>query len=108
MSKEFNFDNVLLRDLPNHVRQSEKLNGPTAEHYSKTYGINRKSSLTDVSHFPFFNGSLRHDCMHDILEGVASMQVKLLLKHYIAQKYFTLEEYNKSLVHFNYGYTEND
>ena len=46
--------------------------------------------------------------MHDILEGVASTEVKLLLKHCIAQNYFTLEEYNKSLVNFNYGYTESD
>ena len=43
-----------------------------------------------------------------ILEGVTSMEVKLLLKHCIAAQYFTLEEYNKSLVHFNYGYTESD
>ena len=45
--------------------------------------------------------------MRDILEGAAPMEVKLLLKHCIAQEYFTLKEY-KSLVHFNYGYTESD
>ena len=47
-------------------------------HYSKTYGINRKSALLDVAHFPFFNGGLPHDCMHDILEGAASTEVKLV------------------------------
>lgn len=36
------------------------------------------------------------------------MELKLLLRHCITQKYFTLEEYNKSLVYFNYGYTERD
>ena len=108
MSKEFNSDRVLLRELSNHKSQCEKLNGPTAAHYSKTYGINRKSALLHVAYFPFFNGGLPHDCMHDILEGVAPTEVKLLLKHCIAQKYFALEEYNKSLVHFNYGYTESD
>ena len=36
------------------------------------------------------------------------MELKLLLRHCITQKYFTLEEYNKSLVYFNYGYTESD
>ena len=108
MSKEFNSDTVLLRELSNHKSQCEKLKGPTADHYSKTYGINRESALLDVAHFPFFGGGLPHDCMHDILEGAAPRDVKLLLKHCIAQKYFTLEEYNKSLVHFNYGYTESD
>ena len=66
------------------------------------------SALLDVAHFPFFDGGLPHDCMHDILEGAAPTEIKLLLKHCIAQKYFTVEEYNKSLVHFNYGYTESD
>ena len=108
MSKEFNSDMVLLRELSSHNSQCERLKGPAADHYSKTYGINRKSALLDVAHFPFFGGGLPHDCMHDVLEGVAPTEVKLLLKHCIAQKYFTLEEYNKSLVQFDYGYTESD
>lgn len=64
--------------------------------------------MLDVKHFPFFDGGLPHDCMHDLLEGVASTEVKLLLKHCIAEKYFSLDECNKSIVHFNYGYTESD
>ena len=40
--------------------------------------------------------------------GVAPLVVKLLMKHCIAEKYFTLEEDNTSLVHFNYGYSESD
>ena len=48
MSKEFNSDSVLLRDLSNHKSQCEKLKGPTEGHYFKTYGMNRKSALLDV------------------------------------------------------------
>lgn len=66
MSKEFITDGVLLRDLSSHKNQCKQLKGPTESHYSKTYGINR-SALLDVTHFPFFNGGLPHDCMHDIL-----------------------------------------
>lgn len=84
------------------------MTGPTESHYSKTYGINRRSALLDVKHFPFFDGGLPHDCMHDLLEGVASTEVKLSLKHCIAEKHFSLDECNKSIVHFNYGYTESD
>ena len=108
MSKEFNSDGVLLREHSNHENHCKELKGPTAAHYSKTYGVNRRSALLDVAHFPFFDGGLPHDCMHDILEGVGSMEIKLLLKHCIVQNYFTLEEYNRFLVHFNYGYTESD
>lgn len=84
------------------------MTGPTESHYSKTYGINRRSALLDVKHFPFFDGGLPHDCMHDLLEEVASTEVKLSLKHCIAEKHFSLDECNKSIVHFNYGYTESD
>lgn len=89
MSKEFNSDIVLLRENSTHRNQCDQLTGPTAGHYSKTYGINRKSALLDAFHFPCFDGGLPHDCMHDLLEGVASMEIKLVLKHFINQGYLT-------------------
>ena len=56
-----------------------------------------------------FDGGLPHDMMHDILEDVAPLEVKLLLLHCISdQKYLSLDEYNKRLLNFNYGYTESD
>ena len=61
MSKEFNSDTVCLRELSRHKSQCEELNGPTAGHYSKTYGINRRSALLDVAHFPFCDGGLPHE-----------------------------------------------
>ena len=78
----------------------QNADGPTESNYSKTYGINRRSALLDVTHFPFFDGGLPQDCMHDILEGTASREVKLLLNHCITENYCTLDEYNKSLVYF--------
>ena len=45
--------------------------------------------------------------MHDILEGVASLEMYLLLKHcIISEQYLTLDEYNHRLTHFDYGYAE--
>ena len=108
MSCEFNSDKVIVRSRLTHENQCKMLIGPTENHYSKTYGINRRSALLDVNHFPFFSGGLPHDWMHDILEGAAPLEIKLLLKHCISEKFFTLSEYNQALVHFNYGYTEND
>ena len=49
-----------------------------------------------------------HDAMHDILEGIAPLEIKLLLSYFISQKLFKLREYNDRLVNFNYGYSERD
>ncbi len=108
MSGDFNSDNLIIRDTSTHENQCALLTGPAKSHYSKTYGINRRSALLDVAHFPFFSGGLPHDWMHDILEGIAPLEIKLLLKHCISEKFFLLTEYNQALVHFNYGYTETD
>ncbi len=43
--------------------------------------------------------------MHDILEGVALLEVKLILKHFIyAEKLSTLEQFSDRLISFDYGF----
>jgi hypothetical protein len=48
--------------------------------------------------------------MHDVLEGTASLEIKLLISHCTSSKYFTLEDYNcyRLLINFNFGYSVND
>lgn len=103
--KEFVANAFRSRSDADHSGQCE---GPLRDHYSKTYGINRRSILTKVSNFSLFNGGLPLDFMHDVLEGVAQHEIKLLVRHCVEQKYFTIEEYNRRLVFFNYGDSETD
>ena len=49
------------------------LHGDVSNHYSKTYDINRRSSLLDVKYFNMFEGGLPHNTLHDILEGIAPL-----------------------------------
>lgn len=46
--------------------------------------------------------------MHDVFEGIAQHEMKLLMKHYIDTKYFTVAEYNYHVLYFDYGRNEND
>ena len=51
--------------------------------------------------------------MHDVLEGVGTKEIKLLLLHCVSSFFFfffffTLDEYNEKLANFNYGYCDND
>ena len=50
------------------------------QHYSLVYGVNRRALLDKLSYFSVTSGALVPDIMHDILEGVLPLQVKLMLK----------------------------
>lgn len=84
------------------------LKGAASSIYSKTYGINEKSSLLNIEYFSLFDGGLPHDPMHDIFEGLAPLEIKKLLSYYISANTFTLSEFNERLINFDYGYTETD
>ena len=99
-STAFVSDTFEQRTESNHRLQCALLHGPAGAHYSKTYGINRQSSLLDIMGYSMFGGGLPHDAMHDILEGLA-LEIKLVLKEYISQNLFSLQDYNSRLLNFN-------
>lgn len=73
-----------------HIKECDLLNGPLYEHYSRTYGINRRSVLINIPFYSMFSGGLPHDIMHDV---IASLEVSLLLRNIIQiKKDLTLEE----------------
>ena len=106
--KHFNSKYFDLRCDSTHNNHCNDLCGPSRKHFSKTYGINRHSSLMDIPNYSMFNGGLPHDIMHDVFEGVAQYEIKLLLQNYIGRSLFTLDEYNRRLLHFDYGFSESD
>ena len=63
-------------------------------------GINHRSKIMDVANYSMFNGGLPHDFMHDVLEGIAQLEIKPLVRHCVEQKYFTVEDYNRRIVFF--------
>ena len=94
-----------LRTSSKHQKQLEEITGPAASFYSSAYGINRRSSLLDIEFFNIFEGGLPHDAMHDILEGIAPLEIKLLLSHCFTNHFITLQTFNDRLLNFNFGYT---
>lgn len=62
--------------------------------------------LFDVKYYNMFEGGLPHDAIHDVLEGIAPLEIKLLLSHLIANGLFTLVELNDRLLNFSFGYFE--
>lgn len=64
-----------------------------------TYGINRRSTLVD---FPAFNliQQTPQDIMHIILEGVAPMELKCVLKHLVLSGQMELDMFNSAMQSF--------
>jgi hypothetical protein len=101
--------NIELRSARVHDEQIQELEsafGSARSEISKSYGINRESLLGNLQHYHIIDG-IPPDIMHDILEGVLPLTVRLLLsKICIESKTVTLQELNAKVTEFDYGYTE--
>lgn len=82
-----------------HEHECNLLTGPLYDHYSKTYGINKRSALMDIPFYSMFSGCLPHDIMHDVLEGIVPLELSLLLKYCILSENFL------SLIHIKHRLT---
>ena len=108
LSSSFNSEAYQLRDMATHEKHLKCVKEDVAGHFSKTYGINERISLMDVKHFSIFEYGLPHDLMHDLLEGLAPHEIKLMLLYYTSNRLITLQEFNERLINFNFGYSEKD
>lgn len=50
------------------------------QHYSTTFGVNRRALLDSLRYFNVTSGALIPDIMHDILEGALPLELKCMLK----------------------------
>lgn len=65
----------------------------------------KKSCLLNLLQYFHTTANFSVDIMHDILEGVAQFEMKLLIQHLI-QNYTTLAEVHRRIQSFNYGFME--
>ena len=61
----------------------------SSEDYSKLYGVNERSVFMELKFFDICSGSLIADVMHDLLEGAAQHEAKLL-KYLVLEKQYLL------------------
>lgn len=88
---QFTVEELQLRTMESHTRHCSALGGALNGHIATTYGVARNSILNTLQHVNVING-LPPDIMHDVLEGMLPLEVKLLLKQFISEdKLFTLE-----------------
>lgn len=93
----FDEDDVERRTRENY-QQHVRCNDPSST------GVKEDSCLNKLQYFHVTENTCV-DIMHDILEGVAPLEVRLMLQHFIyEEKFFTLELLNQRISSFDYGY----
>lgn len=85
----------------------EKMTQKDIENAKKQCGVREMSILHESRYFHFTNNYI-FDPMHDIFEGVAPMEIKLVLNHFITNKEYDLnvDTLNARLHLFQYGLPE--
>ena len=76
---------VNLRSKEQHERQCNilkhgELSQSNVQHLSTTFGVNRRSTLMSLRYFEVTSGALLADIMHNFLEGLVPLEMKLMLK----------------------------
>ena len=106
MQNIFEENKFIKRTLEKHIRQCLEIDKACTDFLKAslktTYGINRRSRLVDVPAFDLITQSPQ-DIMHVIFEGVAPMEIKLVLKHLILLGQLELDEFNSAIQNFPYS-----
>ena len=100
IQKCFVADESLKRNKENyqeHLQQLEQDPNSTARHGIKTPCALNKSKFFHIT------SNYSPDIMHDILEGIGKMEVKLVISELITEGLFTLELLNARITNFAYG-----
>nr|XP_054587799.1 uncharacterized protein LOC129153069 [Nothobranchius furzeri] len=109
MQANFNEQSFTRRTLDGHIRQCKEIDRATTEFLKSslktTFGINRQSKLVD---FPGFNliEQMPQDIMHIILEGVAPMEIKCVLKYLVLSGNLELDIFNSAMQTFPFSSTD--
>jgi len=89
-----------------HIRQCIEIEKATTDFLKSalktTYGINRRSMLVDFPAFDLIQQTPQ-DIMHIILEGVAPMEIKCVLKHLVLSGQMELDMFNSAIQSFPFS-----
>ncbi|XP_030231383.1 uncharacterized protein LOC115557593 [Gadus morhua] len=101
MQGQFNEDLFVKRTMASHNSQCNDIEKTNTDFLKTTYGINRRSKLTEFPHFDIINQTPQ-DIMHVILEGVAPYEIKCVLKHLLSG-HMALDAFNSAIIGFPYS-----
>ena len=66
------------------------------DEYNRTFGLRMRYQFNQLQSFHCVLG-FPPDCMHDLVEGVVAQDLFGVIKIFVEQRKFSLEEYNEQL-----------
>ncbi|KAL2086106.1 hypothetical protein ACEWY4_017165 [Coilia grayii] len=99
VNKHFCEEDFVLRTTEGHAYHLESV---TDHERATLYGVQARCPLNELDYFDVTQG-FPPDVMHDILEGVMPLVVKLVLREAREEKHITLHEFNDKLKHMCFG-----
>lgn len=103
MQTNFDEQNFTERTVEKHIRQCLEIERACTDFLTSalktTYGINRRSKLADFPAFDLIRQTPQ-DIMHIILEGVAPMEIKCVLKYLVLSGQMELDMFNSAMQSF--------
>ena len=104
-STDFHNDPLCVGPKRNPENYNESLNilSQKNNYVNNVNGIKFESFFNSLKYYHVANAGLPHCLGHDILEGIGTYDVALILKHLInSERWFTYEELNQRLMTFHY------
>ena len=103
MQINFNEERFTKRTMEKHIQQCHEIEKASTDFLKSalktTYGINRRSKLVDFPAFDLIRQTPQ-DIMHIILEGVAPMEIKCVLKYLVLSGQMELDVFNSAMQSF--------
>ncbi|KAJ0069992.1 hypothetical protein NL108_018603 [Boleophthalmus pectinirostris] len=95
--------NITLRCKELHAQHCKDVEEDSA--IPSSFGVKQSCLLNDLK---YFNVSENYavDIMHDVLEGVAQLEIKLFLGYLLEKSFLTLEEVSNRIYAYNFGCVE--
>lgn len=109
----FRDDSFMIRNKTIHNNHIEivtdcTLTKAAKKFWQKTYGVMNKSPLLQSPNVDV-TLCLPQDCMHILIKDPVEIAIRHLLKYCIFElQLFTLEQFNKRIIHFDYGHFKKD
>lgn len=87
-----------------HQFHMKELAEKSTKFVRENYGVMKRAILFENSAFAAFPEAMQKDAMHDLLKGVAPMEIKLVLHEFcFVKKYFDVFDFNARIRSFNVG-----
>lgn len=106
MQTIFEENGFVKRTLEKHIRQCDEIEKASTDSLKAslrtTYGINRRSGVIDIPAFDLIKQTPQ-DIMHVVFEGVAPMEIKLVLKRLFLSGELELDDFNSAIQNFPYS-----